>query len=172
MKAKTILSTGLLAFVALSVVYLVANEVTRRSDIAGGAVGAQSAKPTPGDVVAGNSGREHAHHMLIAYYFHGDARCKKCLTIEEYSRAALVEGFPAAVESGRIEWQAVNIDETKNAHFVDEFELTSSSLVLVDTRAGEVTKWRLLEKVWELVDDKDEFHAYVRGEAEAFMEGG
>jgi hypothetical protein len=109
-------------------------------------------------------------HKLIAYYFHRTQRCRKCLTIEAYAEEALKQAFPHALETGELEWLAVNVEEPANEHFVEDYQLTSSELVLVDTENGEQKEWRNLTRVWELVGDELEFKAYVEAEAMAFLE--
>lgn len=111
-------------------------------------------------------------HKLIAYYFHRTQRCHKCLTMEAYAEAALKEAFPQALASGELEWYALNVEEPANERFVEDYQLTSSALVLVDTWDGQQTEWRDLARVWELVGDELKFKAYVEGEALTLLEGG
>ena len=66
----------------------------------------------------------------------------------------------------------MNVEEPANEHFVEDYQLTASALVLVDTQDGEQEEWRDLERVWELVGDELEFKAYVEAEALAFLEEG
>ena len=61
------------------------------------------------------------------------------------------------------------MEESANDHFVGEYEITSSALVLVDTQNGEEQEWRNLDRVWELVGDELDFKAYVEAEALAFL---
>ncbi len=100
-------------------------------------------------------------HKLIAYYFHRTQRCRTCLTIEAYAKEVLTDGFPEALETGELEWRLVNLEEPANEHFVEDYELAASALVLVDTQNGAQTGWRNLECVWELVSDELKFKAYV-----------
>jgi len=155
MKPKTIATVALLAFVAASIVYLVVKE-TR------GAAG-----PAPESPAArGSEGRE-----VIAYYFHGNMRCTTCLTIEGYSKEAIEAGFRQALDDGRLTWRVINIDEPGNEHFVDDFKLSTRSVVLVDVRDGKQVAWKNLEQVWGLVGEKDAFIAYIQDETRAYLEG-
>lgn len=174
MKTKRIVTVALLAFVGVSVAYLVVQEATPkpagRSDAEQTAhVGSQSG--TPGEMEPTSSKPDQqTGHKLIAYYFHRTQRCRKCLTIEAYAEEALKQAFPHALETGELEWLAVNVEEPANEHFVEDYQLTSSELVLVDTENGEQKEWRNLTRVWELVGDELEFKAYVEAEAMAFLE--
>ena len=75
-----------------------------------------------------------------------------------------------ALESGELEWHAVNLDRTENEHFVRDYSLTSSALVLVDWVGGERREWRDLKDIWHLVRDERAFKAYVQAEARGYLE--
>ena len=107
---------------------------------------------------------------LVAYYFHRTQRCQTCLAMEAYAAEALREGFSEAFESGELEWQAVNVEESQSEHFVEEYGLTASALVMVLFEDGEQKHWKNLERVWELVGDELQYKAYVEAEALAMLE--
>jgi hypothetical protein len=123
---------------------------------------APAAKPAPAT----------ASGTFIAYYFHRTMRCPTCLAIERNSKEAVEKGFVPDLKSGRLTWRAVNIEEPGNEHFEKDFELESSSLVLVEMSGDQVTRWKNLEEVWELVSAPPDLHEYVRTELAAFMAGG
>ena len=92
--------------------------------------------------------------------------------MEAYAEAGLRDGFPDAFESGELEWRAVNVEEPENEHFVEEYGLTASALVMVLLENDEQKQWKDLGRVWELVGDEWEFKEYVRDEAMAYLESG
>jgi hypothetical protein len=173
MNAKSIVTVLLLTFVGVSVVYLVITEAGSR---------AKSKTPSEPRITApatravdeseSDRADQPADHRLVAYYFHRTQRCHKCLTIETYAEEALKEAFPEAVGRGELEWHAVNVEEPANEHFVEEYGLTSSALVLLDLWDGEPREWRNLEQVWDLVGDEPRFKTYVQTEARALWGDG
>ena len=174
MKAKSIATVVLLAFVGVSVAYLIIQESRSKPAVqseSGQVAVARRESKTPGDV--GQTSAEpdqQTSHKLIAYYFHRTQRCRTCLTIEAYAEEALKDAFPEALATGELEWHAINVEEPANEHFVEDYQLSFSALVLVDMQKGEQREWRNLERVWELVGDELEFKAYVEAEALAFLE--
>jgi len=110
--------------------------------------------------IAGDSTDTKAE--VILYYFHGTRRCNTCRTIESYAQEAVEGGFGDALESGTLKWTALNTDESENAHFVRDFGLVSSSLVVVKLDGGEVVRHATLQDAWTLVRDKPRFLAYVQ----------
>lgn len=107
--------------------------------------------------------------VIVAIYFHGNVRCATCRKIEAYADEAIAQGFADEVASGRVEWRAVNLDEPDNKHFIDDFQLITKSVVLVEYRDGEVTRWQNLDKVWQLVRNKEDFVAYVQDGTREFI---
>jgi hypothetical protein len=129
------------------------------------AAGDDSQTPTGGASPSGDA-------KVIAYYFHGNFRCRTCRTIEAYSEEAITKGFTDALASGRLAWRVVNVDEPENKHFVEDFELVTKSLVLVEYRDGKVIRHENLREVWKLVSDKEAFLNYVRASTREFLRGG
>lgn len=106
---------------------------------------------------------------LIAYYFHGTFRCSTCRTIEQYSHDAIQMYFAKELGNGKLEFRPVNVDETENKHFIQDYQLVTRSLVLSLVSDGREMKWKNLPDVWKLVRDKDKFYQYVKDEVELFL---
>jgi hypothetical protein len=121
---------------------------------------AQGAPLSGGDRSASDSGE--AERQVVVYYFHGERRCKTCLTIEAYAKETVDTRFAKQLGSGELAWKVVNYDGEGNGQFVEEFGLVSASLVVVETEGGEVVRFEVLQKVWSLVRDKTGFQSYVR----------
>ena len=107
---------------------------------------------------------------VVLYYFHGTRRCNTCRTIESYAQEAVEGKFKDALEAGTLNWTVLNTDESENAHFVKDFGLVSSSLVVVEVDGGEVLRHEVLQEAWTLVRDKPRFIEYVQGSVGEFLE--
>ncbi len=191
MKVKNVVSVVLLLFVAASVVYLVAGGSLSRSDQEQAGSPDTVAEPTLTQATVGPASRTaqeqvestdepvqvvekptEPQHKLVAYYFHRTQRCRTCLTMEAYAENSLKDGLADAFDSGELEWQAVNVEAPQHEHFVEEYGLTASALVMVLLENGEQKQWKDLGRVWELVGDEWEFKEYVRDEAMTYLESG
>lgn len=148
-----------------------AAEATPATDAAAGAspaVAPAHSAPQP----AATSQTSAAPRTLVAYYFHWTMRCATCLSIERQSREALALAYGGELDAGTLEWHAVNVEEPGNEHFTQDFALQTQSLVLVERAGPRVLRWKLLPRVWELVDDPYGFEQYVVSEVALFMGGG
>ncbi len=103
---------------------------------------------------------------VLVYYFHATTRCATCRTIEAYAKDTVTSRFAADIEARRLAWQAVNVDEPANRHFIRDFQLYTRSVVVVDAKNPK--RYKVLDRVWQLVRDKAAFQAYVEQEIRAF----
>ncbi len=184
MKAKTIGTVVLLAFVAISIGYLIVSETNDSA-----ATDATAGKGATSDRTSGPGGKEAGEtattddkgspattaatepsHKVIAYYFHNTMRCVTCLKIEKLAEQALREELAHAFESGELEWHALNMEEPAYQHFALDYGLVTSSLVLVSMQDGEQRDWVNMDKVWELVHDEVAFQQYVVEQAQEYLE--
>lgn len=191
MTGKTVLTFGLLAFVAISVVYLVVSESAKPTETAPQAqpVAQPATAAAPAEAAApsmpregllaeldtldetGDSTSTMPAHRVVAYYFHNTQRCMTCNKIERLAEEALREQFAPALTDGTLVWRTVNMEMPPNEHFVEDYQLVTSSLVLVDFHDGEQRDWTTMEKVWQLVhDDEAAFKQYVAEQARAYLE--
>jgi len=109
---------------------------------------------------------------IVAYYFHGTRRCVTCKKIEAYSQESIEKNFAKEMENGLLEFKPVNFDEEENKHFIDDYKLYTKSLVICGYDKGKQIKWKNLEKVWEHVNDKEDFFKYVQDEISVYLNEG
>ena len=109
---------------------------------------------------------------IIVYYFYGNRRCATCRKLESYSEEALLTGFESELADSSLVWRAVNYDEEENEHYIKDYQLYTKALIL--SREGDVKEgeWKNLDKIWQLVRNKDKFIKYVQSETRTFMNPG
>ena len=108
-------------------------------------------------------------HKVIAYYFHGKARCRSCVLIESYTKEAIYRDFENELKTGRLEWRPVNVEEADNSHFIKDYKLYTKSVIIADIQVNRQIRWNNLEKVWNLIYDKDVFLNYISDEIKAYL---
>jgi hypothetical protein len=158
MSPRTVITAMLALFVGASVATLVVKELQKNG-----------ADADPTQAAPDEEAMPVLPHQVIAYYFHGEARCPTCIKIETYSHDAVQKGFADALKDGRLRWRMVNFDEKPNNHFVEDYQLTSASVVLVDLRDGREVAWKNLPEVWDLTHDKALFTQYVQKEVNSYL---
>lgn len=156
MNARKIITLLLLVLVAASAAYLLV-------DGARGRAASRADSASNGDIASAAADR------VIAYYFHGSQRCQTCLTIEAYTAEAIRTGFADALSSGALEWKVVDIEEPENEHFVQDYQISTRTVVLVEMKDGKQVRWSPLGRVWKLVGDKPAFMSYIQAETKEYL---
>ena len=108
---------------------------------------------------------------VVAYYLHGRVRCASCIKIGSLSGKAIRERFPEELRTGLLVFREVNVEEPDHRHFIDDYRLTSQSLVIVEYRDGRQVRWKNLEKVWTLLGSEKEFLPYVQEGVSSYLKG-
>lgn len=164
MKAKQVVTAALLLFVIGSVAYLVIKETGQQKSAV-----QKVLETTRPNSEAANTGRELQHKVFV-YYFHGNMRCPTCRKFEAYAHEALLKAFPDELKSEKLDWRLINIDEPSNEHFIQDYGITTRSLVVVNMKGKNQKEWKNLQKIWDLVKDKGDFIKYVQEETRDYLE--
>lgn len=155
---KTILTVVLLSFVGVCLAMLVVKGFHKPEPVSQPAVNAVVEKEALPE------------SRVVAYYFHGTARCTTCRTIEAYAQQAIEENFADALDQGLLTWSAVNVEEPENAHFIKDFNLTIKTVVLAKLQDDKPVEWKALPEVWTLVRDENSFKDFIWTETQGFLE--
>ena len=106
----------------------------------------------------------------VVYYFYTNTRCSSCKTIEAYTREAVATKLAAGYKDWKVEFKGVNVEDKENEHFVQDYWLNSKSVVVQKFSGEKPLKWAKLDKVWQLLGDKEAFINYVAGETEKLLD--
>lgn len=169
MNIKKIATAFLILFVVASVGTIVAKErnvqptpqvaVTPATEV----VETKPASPTVQEITT--------QAKVVAYYFHGNMRCTTCKKIEALTMEAIETGFAEEIKSGRVELKVVNVEETSNEHYIQDYQLVSRSVVVVRYEGEAQKDWKRLDAVWQLTGDKEAFIRLVQDETTALLKG-
>lgn len=187
MKPKRILAVVLLVFVVASLTYMVVKE--QKSDsISGENASNLTFAVKNHNVTVSTKGvslqesRSYSTNkqdadaqkdtQLVVYYFRGDMRCPTCHKLESYAKEALDTYFAEELSSNDIVWQAVNVDKPGNHHFIQDYKLVTKSVVISETVNGREIRWKNLERIWQLVRNRESYLNYIRESISTFLEEG
>jgi hypothetical protein len=123
-----------------------------------GSVGATAAQP---DAAAG---------QVVVYYFHSTRRCPTCLGIQATIEKTIQARFAAEVASSVLTFQAVNIDQEQNKHFVKEYDISFSSMVVTAKKGQATVKWENCNEVWDLAHQEPALADYAEKQIRAYLD--
>ncbi len=155
MNKKKTAGIVLILFVILSIFVLVAKEITK--------------KETPKEKTALPTKKITEKEHIKVFYFHGNVRCPSCKKIEAYTRETVNSRYKNEMEKGLIEFHEINIDKPENAKYIDKYQLMTKQVILAEYKNGKETKWKDLDKIWELLGDKEQFQMYEDMEISAWL---
>jgi hypothetical protein len=134
-----------------------------------GYVLAEDASVSSESVTAASEVPSGQERQVVLYYFHGARRCRTCLSMEANALETIKSEFAEELDSGALVWKVVNYDEPENEHFIKDFKLVSSSLVLVEVQGDQQVRFDLLRDAWSLARDEWRFKRYLRKSVLAFV---
>ena len=91
--------------------------------------------------------------------------------MEEWTRQ-VVTSLNSAENHRALVLDVVNLDLPEKEHYVQDFEITFSTVVLAEFQEGKPLRWKNLANVWDFSQDETTFKKYLEGEMGAFMEDG
>lgn len=101
---------------------------------------------------------------LMVYYFHGNTRCPTCRAIESQAHEAVDSQFSSQLARGELVWKVLNYEHPSAAELKGRFDIEAPVVVLARMEAGKIRRWKRLDEVWALWDDKPKFIAFVGNE--------
>lgn len=70
-------------------------------------------------------------------YFHATNRCVTCNAAEDNTLALLFESFKNEMETGKISFESINIDEEKNNNLTEKYQVSFSTLLIINNKIAE-----------------------------------
>ena len=177
-RSKTILRAVLVAFVVIAVAVLIVREIRNRAALASNGVycppttvGTPStpSPSVPGTVLVTDE-TSLPTNGVVAYDFRNTQRCPSCITIEDWTSGVLKTEFAAQLADGTLIWRPLDVQQPANAHFIQDYQLTSISVVLVRYTNGKPGKWENLQNVWQLLGDQKAFEDYIKSSTRSFLD--
>jgi len=112
---------------------------------------------------------DSASDKVIVYYFHGTRRCPTCLGIQETIAKTIRERFAAETASGALAFKEINFEEPENKHFVKEYSLGFSTMVVVANKGQATLKWDNFNKVWDYAHNPEALTEYTEKGVRAYL---
>lgn len=98
---------------------------------------------------------------IEVYYFHVTSRCVTCKTVEAEAKKDIETLYPEQVKSGKITFQAVNLDESTSKEIAEKLGIAGQTLLIVKgdqkiniTNEGFMNARKNPEKFKEIIKEK------------------
>jgi len=108
-------------------------------------------------------------NIIHIYYFHGTRRCYTCLRIEALAKKTIEDYYALNIAAGKIRFDSINVEKYGNRHFIRDFNLYTSSIIITEKQGEKVVRWKLLPDVWRLVRYDAMFSDYIKKEIDKYL---
>jgi len=99
---------------------------------------------------------------VIIYQFHRRFRCDSCYKLEVAINEALQTHFPEEVKEGKVIFKVVDLDAEGSDPYEKKYDFFYNTVIVVDIENGEELRFKNLEEVWGLVEQKDVTIEFIR----------
>lgn len=111
---------------------------------------------------------------LYVVLFRGSSFCPTCDLMEKLSKELLDapdSSFAQDVAAGKVAFRVVNYEKPGNEHFLFDYDLYTTTIVLIERRDGREARWVNLHESWEHAEKTGDFKEYLTGAIRAFERG-
>jgi len=103
-------------------------------------------------------------------YFHRTQQCYSCRYAEEGTRYTVETYFDDELDSGRLTFQSVDVQDSKNAAIVEKYGAYTSSLFINAIKDG-TDHIEQVTDIWLVIGDDEAFVEVVKNEIEKSLNG-
>ena len=93
----------------------------------------------------GNEPTKQGKDCVEVIYFHGKQRCVTCRSIEQHTKDVLNAQYAKQMNAGRVVWRVIDISKKENEAIAEKYQVTWSSLFLVNHKNGKEQAENLTE---------------------------
>lgn len=109
--------------------------------------------------------------QVVVYYFTRKFRCQSCQTLENTILKTVRERYSQPFSSGRLAMCVINVDAPANRHFLEEFEILSTSVYIVEKAGGQVVRSENLDGIWDVLDDAQAITSLIVKGLDNYLDG-
>jgi hypothetical protein len=148
----------LLAFVLISIGFGLGQEVALRQ------AAKAASSPAGGEAVAADQDKVQVTYLRSSF------RCITCNLVETLTDDLIRGEFAHQIEAGRLDWRTV--DYLQDRQLARRYQVSGNMIVVARLERGEEVAAIRLDRVLELVTDRESFLGYVRSAIHQALEGG
>lgn len=108
-------------------------------------------------------------NQVVVYYFHRKFDCQSCEVLEATLRPTLETAYADHFGTGRLAMCVINLDDPDNRHYLDQFEIFSSSVIIVKKKSGVISRYKNLDSIWDFYDNGEAISNLLQKEVSGFL---
>lgn len=131
----------------------------------------------PGLITIGHMGPatiladDHLSDTVVVYQFHRRFRCEECYKLEVAIRESLDQHFTREIDEGTIVFNVVDLDAEGNDFYEKRYDFFYNTVIVAQVRGEKDVRFKNVEEVWSLANDKEKLMEFLRSEVSEYVEG-
>ena len=103
-------------------------------------------------------------------YFHRNPGCNTCQTMASYVFQTVESKFQKQAQNKTLVLRYLDFEDPKNRAFVQAFNISSPSLIAIESVNNKDVRYWKLGRIWSLAGSKEEFQSYIFNEVTRKLE--
>jgi len=104
-------------------------------------------------------------------YFHRTQRCPRCLYAEEGTRYTVKTYFKDELDSGKVTFQVINVEDEANADIIEKYNNPSYLTLCINTVRDGTDHIEVVTDIWLVIGDDEAFVEIVKSKVEESLTG-
>jgi thiol-disulfide isomerase/thioredoxin len=104
-------------------------------------------------------------------YFHRTQRCPTCIYAEEQTRYTLETYFKDELDSGKVTFQSINVQDEANADILEKYNNPSYLTLCINTVRDGTDHIEEVTDIWLVIGDDEAFVEIVKSKVEKSLSG-
>ena len=125
---------------------------------------------SPATPPASNNSSGPADRVDVVY-FHRTQRCNTCIYAEEGTRYTLETYFKDELDSGRVTFQVIDVQDEANADIVEKYNNASYLTLCINTVRDGTDHIEVVTDIWLVIGNDEAFAEVVKNKIEKSLEG-
>ena len=110
-----------------------------------------------------------ATERVVIYQFHRRFRCEACYSLENAINETLKTHFPEQVADGKLAYEIIDLDAEGNKRYEKRYDFFYNTVIIAGMSGDEDLKFKNIEEVWQLTEDKGKLIEFIRVELEEYL---
>ena len=125
----------------------------------------------PGGTELSGPGDKDGYYVVL---FRGSSYCPTCDVMERLTAGMFAShdsGIADDVKRGALFYKTINFETAGNEHYLMDYDLYTTTIVLIEQSGGMVKRWKNLQDSWEKSEDEQAYIKYLTDEIKKFQSG-
>ena len=110
-----------------------------------------------------------ATERVVIYQFHRRFRCEACYSLENAIKETLDTHFSTQLANDKLVYKVIDLDAVDGKKYEKRYDFFYNTVIIAMMNGDEDLKFKNIEEVWQITEDKGKLIEFVRTELEEYL---